>query len=168
MKKNRSTLIMFCVIVIFINHVTLSRADSKQSIKLYGKIGKPIVNLETDDKLECKVNEDKFPIEYNFSINNYENDEINQIDFYYTIEVVSSVDNFPIQYRLYDSDINKELKMIKGKSEELKIKKNEKEKRNFKLVLNWNELEGDLADEVKINLKINVVQDKKDEARNDK
>ncbi len=47
---------------------------------------------------------------------------------------------------------------MNGKSEPLKLKKGEKEKRKFKLIMQWQELNVELAEELQIKLKINLSQ----------
>lgn len=156
-KKNRR-LIVLSLMVICINTLSFSRHKENSNFEMHTKISKPIVVLEKDEIIKTSIQENLFPLEYHFSIQNYQENEVNDVDFDYTIEIENSTDNFPINYTLLDCDNSEEIELIDGKSRPMKIKKSVKESRKFKLVLNWRELNEDLADELQIKLKINVQQ----------
>lgn len=158
-KKNRK-LIVLSLIVICMNTISLSKHKENVNFQMNTKITKPIVVLEKDEMIKSEIRENLFPIEYNFSINNYKEDEINEVDFDYRIEIEDSADNFPISYTLFDCNNEEEIEVIDGKSRPMKIKKSVKESRKFKLFINWRELDVDLADELQIKLKVKVQQSK--------
>lgn len=142
------------------NTISLSRHKENPNFEMNTKITKPIVVLEKDEKIKRSIQENLFPLEYNFFINNYQEDKINEVDFDYTIEIEDSVNNFPINYTLFDCNNNEEIELADGKSRSMKIKKSVKESRKFKLIVNWRELNEELADELQIKLKVNVQQSK--------
>lgn len=114
--------------------------------------------LEKDEVLKTQINQNMFPLEYHFWIQNYREDDINEVDFEYSIELENSTKNFPVSYDLFDCKTNQPIEFMNGKSEPLKLKKGEKEKREFKLIMQWQELNVELAEELQIKLKINVSQ----------
>ena len=114
--------------------------------------------LEKDEVLKTQINQNMFPLEYHFWIQNYREDDINEVDFEYSIELENSTKNFPESYDLFDCKTNQPIEFMNGKSEPLKLKKGEKEKREFKLIMQWQELNVELAEELQIKLKINVSQ----------
>lgn len=158
-KKNRR-LIALSLMIICMNTISLSRYKENPNFEINTKITKPIVVLEKDEKIKRSIQENLFPLEYNFFINNYKEDKINEVDFDYTIEIEDSVNNFPINYTLFDCNNNEEIQLTDGKSRPMKIKKSVKESRKFKLIVNWRELNEELADELQIKLKVNVQQSK--------
>ena len=108
--------------------------------------------------LKTQIDQNTFPLEYHFWIQNYREAEINEVDFEYSIELENSTKNFPVSYDLFDCKTNQEIEFINGKSGPLKLKKGEKENREFKLVMQWQELNVELAEELQIKLKINMMQ----------
>lgn len=157
-KKKDNIIIVISLIVICINHIVLSRHIENTNLKIHTQIIKPVIVVKKDKIIRTQIYENSFPIEYNFSICNYDENTINEADFEYVIELEYSICNFPVTYQLIDCDSNTEIKLIDGKSKIMKLKKYEQESRNFRLILNWRELDSDLADNLQINLKINAVQ----------
>ncbi len=154
---------MVCLVVIMINIVSILKKKDVLCYEAGVKVAKPIIVLKKDDVLKTEIKENSFPMEYHFWIQNYEEDEINGVDFEYSITLENSVENFPVSYCLVDCDNNREMQLVDGKSENLKLKKDSKEDREFKLVLQWKELNVELADEWQVKLKVNMVQEVKDE-----
>lgn len=159
-RKFRKRVLIFCFMFVLVNVILFFGQKKCLKYEVEAKIAKPIIILEKDKTLKTKINQLSFPMEYYFWIHNYEEEEINEIEFEYSIELENSVTNFPISYVLIDCDTNKEVDLKNGKSENLKIKKDVKESRKFKLVFRWQELNVQLAEELQIKLKINVLQNK--------
>lgn len=157
-RKIRKFFGILCLIVCIINLLSLLKNDNVLNYTAGAKIAQPIIVLEKDDVLKTQIYENAFPLEYHFWIQNYREDEINQVDFEYTIELENSTENFPVSYNLVDCEQNQEIEFVDGKSEPLKLKKGEKENREFKLVMQWQELNVELAEELQIKLKINMSQ----------
>ena len=122
------------------------------------EIAKPIVVLKKDEMIQSQINQNSFPMEYSFSICNYNENDVNEVDFEYTIEIENSNEKFPVKYQLFDCDNQKQISFDNGISEKMKIDKFEKQDRNFNLIMEWKELEIDLASDLELKLKINIVQ----------
>ncbi len=159
MKKSRKFLLFFCGFALIINCISMLQNVQGTQIGIYSEILKPIIVLEKEETLKQQIDEKSFPLEYEFCIQNYNEKEVNEVDFDYDIEIENSVDNFPVNYQLIDCETNQQIQLVDGKSELLQIKKSEKETRRFKLVFEWRELE-EKADDLQIKLKINVIQRK--------
>ena len=138
--------------------MSLFKKDDTFYYKAGAEIAKPIIVLEKDEVLKTQINQNTFPLEYHFWIQNYREDDINEVDFEYSIELENSTENFPVSYDVFDCETNQQIEFMNGKSELLKLKKGEKEKREFKLIMQWQELNVELAEELQIKLKINVSQ----------
>ena len=151
MKHNRIIIISVYIIIIIVSHVF---NDNFKETKANGKIANPIINIEKDNEIKTQIFENSYPIEYNFCINNYIDEKINEVEFEYYIQIILSNSNFPVKYELFDCENNKYIKLSNGKSEVIKLKAFEKQSQKFKLYFNWKEMEGELAENVKINLKI--------------
>lgn len=164
MKLNKNNVwIVISLVVICMNTISLSKQKANANFEMSSQIARPIIELEKDEIIKRQIEENAFPMEYYFCINNYREDEVNEIAFDYRIEIENSVDNFPIGYTLVDCGNNEEITLINGKSDLMQIKKSEKESRKFKLILNWRELNSDLAEKLQIKLRISLEQSKEDE-----
>lgn len=160
--KNK-ILSLIILLVICINSISLSKYSSFWEGKAMIQVSKPIVILEKDEILKTEITEKSFPMEYDFSICNYDESKVNEAEFDYVIQIEDSVEDFPISYKLIDCDNQEEIQLIEGKSQPMKIKSFEKEIRKFKLCFEWRELDRELADSLKIKLKVDVVQSRKGE-----
>ncbi len=165
-RKIRKVLVGICIIVVLINVKTLFGRGKIWQYQVEAKTAKPIIVIERDNHLKTQIKENSFPIEYYFCINNYQDEEINEVEFEYNIELESSTENFPVSYQLVDLKNNQEIRLIDGKSENLKIGKDTKESRKFKIVFQWQELNKELADEFQLKLKVNIVQKQEENNEN--
>lgn len=157
--KKSDLLIGICVILICLNNIVLAKSkSSNKSYAMKSEIAVPVIEIIKDDPIKSEVYQNSFPIEYNFCINNYDENSVNEVDFDYVIEIENSAENFPVSYELFDCDNNTEVRLVDGKSEALRLERNEKQSRKFKLILQWKEQDVDLADKLQLNLKITAVQ----------
>lgn len=159
MKKSRKFLLFFCGFALIINCISMLQNVQGTQIGIHSEILKPIIVLEKEQTLKQQIDEKSFPLEYEFCIHNYNEKEVNKVEFDYVIEIENSVDNFPVNYQLMDCETGQQIQLIDGKSEILHIQKSLKESRKFKLLFEWRELEK-MADDLQIKLKINVIQRK--------
>ena len=165
-RKIRKVLVAICMMIVLINAITIFNKGKIGQYQVEAKTAKPIVVIERDHHLKTQINENSFPIEYYFCINNYQEEEINEVEFEYYIELESLVENFPVSYQLIDLNNNQEIRLTGGKSENLKIEKDVKESRKFKIIFQWQELNGELADEFQLKLKVNIVQKQEESNEN--
>lgn len=158
--KNKDKIILLISLaVIVLNLFLLQKRKNSYNFDIETEIAKGIIYLDNDEIIEKKVNRESFPLEYNFSIRNFDdNNNINEVDFDYKIKIETSVNNFPIKYRLIDCEKNIELFLISGESPVLNLEKFEKKIRKFKLYVEWSDVEEEYSDDLEIKLKIQAVQ----------
>lgn len=162
-KKNKEKIFfLISLVIIILNLIVLPKKKFSYNLHINTEIAKGIIILEKDEFLEKEVDKNSFPIEYNFSIKNFDNNNVNDVDFDYKIKIESSTAIFPIKYKLIDVDNNCEIPLNFGETQTLTLKKLKKEVRNFKLYVEWNDLDSELSDEVEIKLKIQAVQSREE------
>ncbi len=161
--KNKKDKIIIIIAWLIIGIELFSNFTSGLECEATMQIAKAIVVLEKDEILKTEFQEHSTPMEYHFCLNNYQDDEINEVEFDCILELQNSTNDFPISYQLWDCDQKREISFIDGKSESITIKKGQKESRKFKLILKWCEREGVLADNLQIKLRVDVVQNQKGE-----
>ena len=159
MKKRYDYLIItLSVIVICINIISLTKKNYAVSGNINTEIGKAIIELEKDEPIKQEISETLLPIEYNFTVRNYKEDNVNEINYEYIIQIEVSDNKFPVKCKLWDCDNNKFIDLTEGKSEKLQLRKNQKEDRKFKILFEWKELNEEFAENVQIKLKVDSVQ----------
>lgn len=161
-KRNDCIIVFIALIVIGINTISFSKYDYIAEANVTTEIAKVVLILEKDNEIKQQIDKNSFPIEYNFVIHNYKGELVNEVNFNYQIEVQPSSRDFPVSYVLYDCDNNCEIKLSEGKSEVMKLAKNNKETRKFKVCLQWRDVGNLSEEEVKINLKVKGVQIKEE------
>lgn len=160
--KIKQIILMAIIILLCIPSITMSKYNSKFEKNGKINIAKPVIIFEEQTELNSEIiNKKSFPIEYNFKIKNYTDTGVNEIEFYYNIEVQDTAINFPIKYRLFDINTNEEVILNNNKTIDMKISNGIAEEKLYKLVIEWDKRNGRLSNDTDLNIKINVVQQKK-------
>ena len=120
-------------------------------------IAKPIFIVE--GKETTQINEINNIGYYEFSIKNFNQTQISEIGFLYTIEVISNTDE-TIQFELYNEDIQIPLENLKTK--ELSIIGNEKTEQKYKLKIIYDKSKGNSGKEIleEVQIKVHSEQEK--------
>lgn len=162
-KNKEKVIILISVIIIILNIITLPKRNFSYNSEVKTSIAKGIVVLEQDEQIEKNVDRNSFPIEYNFVIKNFDdNDNVNEVDFDYKIKIEQSVLNFPIKYKLIDCDNNSEIQLNNGETPILTLGKFKKETRKFKLYVEWNDVCSQYEEKIEIKLRVEAVQCKEE------
>ena len=90
---------------------------------------------------------------YEFSIRNFNESNISEISFLYTIEIISDTDE-SIQFELYNED--KQIPLKNLKTEELYIKGNEKIEQKYKLKIIYDNTQGENGKEILEEVQVKV------------
>jgi len=151
-------IIILILFILYIPIISFSKYISKFEIQGKANVAEPVIVIEEADFKSTIVNKKTFPIEYKFTIKNYIEDKINEIEFYYNIEVQAKPSNFPIKYTLIDVENEEDIILNGNKTDNLKILKEVKEEKNYMLLIEWDEKDGELSNETKLIIKINVEQ----------
>ena len=155
------------ILVIIISNISFAKYSSLISnIKCVAIIAEPIIICERDNVIKSQFNKESVLPEYNFSIKNYLQDEnrikINEVDFFYNIEIVNSNENFPVEFELFDCETGNKIDLLENKTEFFNIAKGEKEDKKYKLLLKWNKSskQNKLSDFNNIKILVEVIQKK--------
>ena len=144
-KKNKPILITMGIIIMILLIIllmpkTLAKYTSTDKIMGNMDIAKPIFYVE--GKETTKINSINDIGYYEFSVKNYDDDQISDVDFEYTIEVVSKTDDF-IKFELYKNEQKIELKDLK--TDVMSIKGNEQTEEKYKLKVMYDESKGTIS-----------------------
>lgn len=95
---------------------------------------------------------------YEFSIKNFNENQISEIGFFYTIEIISNIDE-NIQFELYNEE--KTIALNNLKTEKLSITGNKKIEQKYKLKIIYNNLNANEGKEIleEVQIKIHSEQE---------
>ena len=94
--KIKNSFLVFLLVLIMICNITYSKYYYSYSADIISpRIAVPVIEVWSQDKIMAQVSSDS-----------YNGINISQVDMYYTIEVLSSNENFPVQFSLYDENHN--------------------------------------------------------------
>lgn len=122
------------MIIIFFTHIVYAKYVSMYKIKSSNSIEMPILVIEGDEIL--KINEINNIGYYKFSIKNFNEINISETSFLYTIEILSNTDE-SIQFELYRDEEQIPLKNLK--TDKLLIQGNEKIEQKYELKIIYDE-----------------------------
>ena len=155
-KKNKPILITMGIIIMILLIIllmpkTLAKYTSTDKIMGNMDIAKPIFYVE--GKETTKINSINDIGYYEFSVKNYDDDQISDVDFEYTIEVVSKTDDF-IKFELYKNEQKIELEDLK--TDVMSIKGNEQTEEKYKLKVMYDESKGTIVKDILEDVQIKV------------
>lgn len=150
------TIILILLISIFCSYNTFASYKSIYESESSIEIAEPIFNLVTSS-IADKINPTN-EIETNFSITNFNGNEINDITLKYYLVISLENDKLPLEYKLYkkENDTLTELPLTNNQTDYFTLNKDVKETQDFVLKISWNELETsyeyqNITDYIKIN-----------------
>jgi hypothetical protein len=142
---------------------------SKYHKAIYGaggaNIAKPVINIEKDEVKEFEMYKGGKEIEYDFSVSNFKNNILSEVDFEYIISIEETAENFPVQYSLLN-DKNEEIKLDNNKTEKILLSKENETVHSYKLIAKWQDLEGELSEKDNVRINVEIIQLKNREGEN--
>lgn len=154
--KDFLIVIIFLVILftVFIVSYSFAKYVIKVNGKVFGDIAKPIIELKGEESLIITTIAPK--TSYAFEVRNYnENEDINEIEMQYYIEIVSNIDEV-IKFELYNNE--EKIKLENRKTQLINIAKEKKQIDQYRLDIIYDNksLEKDIKDNIEI--KIHSIQ----------
>ena len=149
-KNKKKTIIGITIAIILLStHIVYAKYISTDKISSALSIAEPIFIVE--GKETTKINEINNIGYYEFSIKNFNETNISEIGFLYTIEIISNIDE-SIQFELYNEETQILLENLK--TQELSIKANKKIEQKYKLKVIYDKTKGsegkDILEEVQV------------------
>ena len=148
-------LIIFIVVLLFLDGYSMAKIINEIIIKGQAQIAEPIFIVENNPAVD--ITESKENGEYVFKVKNYnEQNKVSEIDLKYNVEIISNL-NDAISVELYQ-DENK-IDLIEGKTEDIILSKSNKEEREYKIKIFYDNENNILEDIIgKIQVKVNTIQ----------
>lgn len=158
---NKKRMIIMMSIIIFTlvvcTPMVFAKYNATDILKSSNKIAKPIFMVEGTET--SKISEINSVGYYEFTIKNFNELEVSEVGFLYTIEVISNTDD-SIQFELYNGE--KQIPLENLKTDKLSISGNERTEQKYKLKVTYDSSKGakgkDILEEVQI--KVHSEQEK--------
>lgn len=149
---------LLTIAIIFIStHIVYAKYITTEKIRATIGIAKPIFIVEGEET--TKINEINNIGYYEFTIKNFDETNISETGFLYTIEIISNTDE-TIQFELYNEEAQIPLENLK--TQKLSISGNEKIEQKYKLKVTYNNANGtdgkDILEEVQVKVHSEQVQ----------
>ncbi len=156
--KLMTSFILSIIVIIMLCGYSMAKCIDEYIIKGRMKIAEPILEIENNPIIN--ITESQKYGEYIFKIRNYNNKEkITETDLKYYIEISPKLDN-SINLELYQNE--DEIKLTDNKTEYIKISKDQKEEREYKIKITYdknNTVEvGDILEQIQV--KVHTEQEK--------
>lgn len=156
--KLMTSFILSIIVIIMLCGYSMAKCIDEYIIKGRMKIAEPILEIENNPIIN--ITESQKYGEYIFKIRNYNNKEkITETDLKYYIEISPKLDS-SIDLELYQNE--DEIKLNDNKTEYIKISKDQKEEREYKIKITYdknNTVEvGDILEQIQV--KVHTEQEK--------
>ena len=154
--KKRIFTVIAMFILILSGQISYARYITTEVINGKQEIARPILTLEEGQTVQIdKTNNIGY---YEFSIKNFNEENVSETGFLYTIEIISNIGE-TIQFELYDGE--KQVPLQNLKTRELSIIGNEKIEQKYKLKITYNATEEEKEECIeKIQIKVHSEQEK--------
>lgn len=150
--------IIFIIMLLMFCGYSMAKSIEDYVINAKAQIAEPILIVENNPAID--ITETKNYGEYIFKIKNY-NDQgkISECDLKYYIEILAKLDN-SINIELYQGE-NK-IELHNNKTEFMKIEKNQKEDREYKIKVTYDNEKTEVGNDIleKIQIKVHTEQEK--------
>ena len=154
--KKRIFIIIATLVFIFSGQISYARYITTEVISGKQEIATPILTLEEGKTIQ--IDEKNNIGYYEFSIKNFNEENVSETGFLYTIEIISNIGE-AVEFELYDGE--KQVSLQNLKTGEISIIGNEKVEQKYKLKITYNAT-GEAKEESieKIQIKVHSEQEK--------
>lgn len=156
--KNKKSffLIAFTTILIFSTQISYARYITTEILNGVQEIATPVIQIKEGNIAQIDRNNNIGY--YEFCVKNFEQEKISEIDFLYTIEIISDLED-KVKFELYSNE--QQISMQDLKTNEISLGKNKKIEQSYKLKITYNPTVEVSEECMKhIQIKIHSVQEK--------
>ena len=150
--KHKKIIILTILIIALTTPIVYGKYFSIDKLTGQIEIANPIFIVEGAEA--TKISEINSIGYYEFSIKNFEGNNISETGFIYTIEIISKV-NGTIEFELYNSE-EEIITLHNLKTKEKYIKGNEKQEHKYKLKVMYNSTKGNKGEDILEEVQIKV------------
>lgn len=154
--KKKIFIIIVTFALAFSAQISYARYFKTETLNAVQEIATPIFKVEEGNIIQIdKINNIGY---YEFSVKNFNERNVSEIGFSYTIEIISNLEDL-VQFELYNGE--KQIQLQDLKTEKITITGNEKIEQKYKLKIIYNNIKEVKEESIeKIQIKLNSEQEK--------
>lgn len=156
-RKSKIILLILLIIIILLGilvGISFSKYQSRLEGKVIANIAKPIIEVRKEQSLLLTALAPK--ASYVFEVRNFKEDELNQVEMEYYIEIISNTDE-AIKFKLYNGD--EQISLNNNKTGKINLRKEERETHSYRLEITYDKTKGKMKDiDENIEIKIHSIQ----------
>lgn len=153
--KKEKVIVLILLIATILFGILVGISFSKYQNKMIGQafvnIAKPVLEVRKEQSLLLTALAPK--ASYVFEVRNYKEDELNQIEMEYYIEIVSNTDE-SINFELYRED--KKIPLSNNKTEKIMLTKDEKQIHSYRLEITYDNSKGETGKNISENVEVKI------------
>ena len=152
--KRKITIIILLMLTILLGifvGMSFSKYQSKLVGQAFANVAKPVLEVRREQSLGLTALAPK--ASYVFEVRNYKEDELNQVEMEYYIEIISNT-NEAIQFALFKGD--EEILLDNNKTRKFKLEKEEKQTHFYRLEITYDSTKGELGKDINENVELKI------------
>lgn len=154
-KNNKKVILLILLLLVILLGilvgVSLAKYNSKVENNVFAQIAKPILEVKREQSLLLTALAPK--ASYVFEVRNYKEDELNQVEMEYYIEILSNTDE-AINFCLYQGE--KQIPLKENKTEKIILTKEEKQTHKYRLEITYDRTKGNIEKDIKENVEVKI------------
>lgn len=153
-KKESKIFLLLLLLIILLGiliGISFAKYQSTVAGKTFASIAKPILEIRKEQSLLLTALAPK--ASYVFEVRNYQEEELNQVEMEYYIEIISHTDE-AIQFTLYRGDTLIPLK--NNQTQTIKLGKDKEETHSYRLEITYDKTKGNLGKDINENVEVKI------------
>ncbi len=153
-KKNKIVILFLLILVILLGilvGISFSKYQSRLEGKAIANLAKPIIEVRKEQSLLLTALEPK--ASYVFEVRNFKEDELNEIEMEYYIEIIANTDE-AINFELYKGE--EQIPLNKNKTEKICLTKDEKQTHSYRLEITYDKTKGEIGQDISQNVEVKI------------
>lgn len=143
--------ILFIILLGILVGISFSKYQEKIIGKGFGNIAKPVLEVRREQSLMLTAWKPKAV--YQFEVRNYQEEQLNEIEMEYYIEIISSVDE-SVQFALYQGE--KQIPLQFNKTDLIQLTKEKKEIHSYRLEITYDKNKSTEKEDINTNVEIKI------------
>lgn len=153
-EKSKIVLLLLLILIILLGilvGISFSKYQSKLEGKAIANIAKPLIEVRKEQSLLLSALAPK--ASYVFEVRNFKDDELNEVEMEYYIEVVSNTDE-AIKFELYRGE--EQIPLNNNKTEKINLTKEEKQTHSYRLEITYDKTKGEIGKDINENVEVKI------------
>ncbi len=144
-------LLIFLILLGMLVGVSLAKCEVQIQGQAFANIAKPILEIRKEQSLFITAQSPRAV--YEFEIRNYQEEEVNQVEMEYYLEIVTPK-NEAIHFTLYQGET--QIPLVENKTEKIKLEKEEKQIHSYRLEIHYDQTKQNTQQDIVQNVEIKI------------